>query len=388
MAYTTSRIWYGPEGYQHATWYRPGTPSASMPCIVYRPGGGWAGADVADLESRFWWSSGVNSGSSAYQEDYHVFVLQTASIGYNRAKATGLTAWADATAYALGDYRSHGGRLWTCIDAHTSVLADNEPGVGTTWETKWREVGRNESGQQQVASLGETTPGGLDEMVTNVQQFIGWLRRNAATFDIDPDKICLAGASAGGQMAGCAAYAEEIPWARAMQVYGATRGALNVSCRPNALLLSISPVDFRQHTTYGLLNGLYGEDRTNPEWVALPDADKDAMSPQRVLQRTGLSLPTYLDYAFGTSVHGDGGADSYGNGSPYHHPDNGWAMINVLASARPTGFGRSDCRFVEWNVAGAQFVSRSSQTSAVTNVGATTLLLANHQLEWLASVLA
>jgi hypothetical protein len=350
MAYTTTRVWYGPESYQWAVRYLPSTHtigvSAPLPCIAYRPGGGWRGADVADLESRIWWTYGLNDGASAYNEDYAVFVVNTASIGYNRSKITGLTAWADATAYALGDYRGRSGRLYVCIDAHTSSAANDEPGTGTNWDDYWREVGLNETGLPQVADLGECTPGGLDEMVSNVQQFMAWLKVNAAANGVDDTKIALAGASAGGQMAGCAAYAEEIPWARGGQVYGAARDVPRVSCRPRALLLSITPVDLTYHTQYGLLNGLYGEDSTDGAWVARDAAIKRAMSPLHVLRRTMNPLPTYMDHA-GFGPHTAGTAFTGLTGTPYHHPDNGWLLLRYLASARPTGLGRTDCRFVD-----------------------------------------
>jgi hypothetical protein len=338
------RVWYGPESYQHALWRKPTGHTigvtAPKPCIVYRPGGGWAGADVADLESRGWWYYSLNDATSGYDSTYQVFVLNTASVGYNRAKVTGLTAWVNTTAYALGDYRGHGGRLWVCIDAHTSVLVDNEPGVGATWETKWREIGRNETGQRQVADLGECTPGGLDEAVGNVQQFIGWLRRNAATYGVNPDQICVAGASAGGQLAGCVAYAESIPWAKDSQIYGAARDAFYTSTQPNAALLSITPVDLVRHTTYSLLNGLYGEDASDAVWVAREAAIKRAMSPLYVLKRTGLAIPTCLDFVAAGS-HTAGTAFTGLTGSPYHHPDNGWLMLQYLNAARPTGLAQS-----------------------------------------------
>jgi len=350
MAYTTTRVWYGPESYQWAIRYLPSTHtigvSAPLPCIAYRPGGGWKGADVADLESRVWWASGLNDATSAYNEDYAVMVINTASIGYNRSKATGLTAWVDATAYALGDYRSNAGRLWTCIDAHTSNAANDAPGTGTNWDDYWREVGINETGTQQVANLGECTPGGLDEMVSNIQQFMAWLKVNAAAHGVDATKIALAGASAGGQMAACAAWAEEIPWARGGQFYGAARDVPRALSRPAALLLSITPVDLTYHTTYGLLNGLYGEDGTDAAWVARDAAIKRAMSPLHVLRRTMNPMPTYLDYA-GFGPHTAGTAFTQLTGSPYHEPDNGWLMLQYLTSGRPTGLARTDCRFVD-----------------------------------------
>jgi hypothetical protein len=415
------RVWYGPESYQHALWlkptgFTPGGSPATLPTIVYRPGGGWAGADIADLYERIWWRFGLGDPTSSYEADYNVFVLNTASVGYNRHVFAAVLAWANGTVYALNTRVRHGGRRWicwtahtavtatdepgvgsaweskwrdvgpaglaawvdgtaytlgtqvghdvnagapvdmrpfTCIDAHTAVEADNAPGLGTTWDTKWREIGRNETGDRQVTDQGELTPGGLDEAVGNVQQFIGWLRRNTATYGINPAQICVAGASAGGQLAGCAAYAESIPWAKDSQIYGAARDAFYTSTRPNAALLSITPVDLVRHTTLGLLNGLYGEldAGENAEWVAFDARVKQAMSPLYVLKRTGLAIPTCLEY-IGADVAGHtvGTAFTGLTGSPYHHPDNGWLMLQYLTAARTTGLGQSGHRFYD-NVA-------------------------------------
>lgn len=46
-------------------------------------------------------------------------------------------AWADATAYAIGDLVSSSGVNYYCTAAHTSVLATNRPGTGTAWQTVW-----------------------------------------------------------------------------------------------------------------------------------------------------------------------------------------------------------------------------------------------------------
>jgi hypothetical protein len=420
------RVWYGPESYQHALWlkptgFTPGGSPATLPTIVYRPGGGWAGADIADLYERIWWRFGLGDPTSSYEADYNVFVLNTASVGYNRHVFAAVLAWANGTVYAVGNRVRHGGRRWvcwtahtaatatdepgvgssweskwrdvgpaglaewvdgtaytlgtqvgrgsrpyTCIDAHTAVLADNEPGVGATWDTKWREVGRNETADRQVTDQGELTPGGLDEAVGNVQQFVGWLRRNTATYGINPAQICVAGASAGGQLAGCAAYAESIPWAKDSQIYGAARDAFYTSTQPNAALLSITPVDLVRHTVYGLKNGLYGEDASDAAWVARPASEKRAMSPLYTLKRTGLAIPTCLDFlGYGThSLNVFTGL----TGEPYHHPDNGGLLMQYLAAARTTGIGQTGHIFFDDTSAGV-FRYRTTYTSATVSAG-------------------
>jgi len=49
------------------------------------------------------------------------------------------SAWSDNKGYVVDELVVHGTAPvgYRCIDAHTSVLADDEPGVGTTWTTKW-----------------------------------------------------------------------------------------------------------------------------------------------------------------------------------------------------------------------------------------------------------
>jgi acetyl esterase/lipase len=471
------RVWYGPESYQHALWRKPTAHTigvtAPKPCIVYRPGGGWAGADVADLESRLWWYYSLNDATSGYDSTYQVFVLNTASVGYNRAKVTGLTAWVTATAYADGDFRGRAGLLWQCVLTHTSgdasapsdvwttgrtyvagdtvirrtvtkrqyicilghvasstseaglgvdtatywtdvspatawadatayvvgnvresggsvyycvanhlsAVGTNDPATGTAWEpvwhllgttdnhngtAYWREIVRNETGQRQVADLGECTPGGLDEAVGNVQQFIGWLRRNAATYGVNPDQICVAGASAGGQLAGCVAYAESIPWAKDSQIYGAARDAFYTSTRPNAALLTWTPVDLVRHTVYGLKNGLYGEDSNDAGWVARPADVKRAMSPLYTLKRTGLAVPTCLDF-LGQGTHTLNVFTGL-TGEPYHHPDNGGLLMQYLAAARTTGLGQTGHIFFDDTSAGV-YRYRTTYTSATVSAG-------------------
>lgn len=47
--------------------------------------------------------------------------------------------WANATAYVVGNnVTASNGRQYTCIAAHTSATATDEPGAGTEWATKWR----------------------------------------------------------------------------------------------------------------------------------------------------------------------------------------------------------------------------------------------------------
>lgn len=393
MAYVTQRIWYGLEPYQFMIRYLPSTHtigvSAPLPCIVHRSGGGYKGSDEAELVTRMWYTHGLNDATSDHHETYAVCLLQTAGVGYNSRKATGLTAWVTSTSYAVGDYRaSSTGRLFRCISAHTSSATD-EPLVGANWEDYWAELGPNDTGQQQIANQGELTPGGLDEGALNAQQAIAWLRLNGLAHGIDPNKIALSGASAGGTIAGCAAYGDEMPWARRGMIHGAGRHIPRHSPRPDALILSITPVDFTRFTAFSLLNGLLLESMSDAVWVAQPPARKEAISPLWVLKRTTMAVPTYLDYIDQGSPlsHTPGTAFTQLTGAPAHLPDNGWLMLQLLAGARPNGFGRTDCRFVEHDTSGGYRSYSTFSDSAASNIGTTVQEVADHMFEWLNGIL-
>lgn len=63
------------------------------------------------------------------------------SASANVAPYTSQGAWADATAYSLDDTVTYNSQTWQCISAHTSTLADDRPGTGSSWATKWNEFG-------------------------------------------------------------------------------------------------------------------------------------------------------------------------------------------------------------------------------------------------------
>lgn len=50
-------------------------------------------------------------------------------------------AWADSTAYEIGDRVSYGSNYYACINNHTSVLATNRPSTGTDWDDYWTDNG-------------------------------------------------------------------------------------------------------------------------------------------------------------------------------------------------------------------------------------------------------
>lgn len=401
--YTVDRVWYGFHGPQWAWRYTSAT-AGTLPCIVYIPGGGWKGAQREAFEIEPMWAHGLNRTGGTYVGDYHVFVLNGHGVGYTTQLATfnseysgsadyavgdvvwhdgggtqaryqcrqvngastsviepnvtanwenywwvmgkGTRAWVDGETYAAADYVRHDSTFWRCTRAHTASAANDEPDAGTNQALYWREVGPNEAAYQQLTDTVETTPGFGESGVVDVHQFLGWLKRNASTYSINPDKIILAGASAGGQRAGLAAFSYDQPRAHNGIPAGMYRWAPFDKTRPAAVYLGITPVDFRQYTTGTLLNGLWGRDFTDAEYVAIPQAEKDAASVKRALLRSGLSLPTYLNYFL--SRHDDGNAATVYSTGNYHHALNGWAMLQALTDTRANGgLAETGHRFLE-----------------------------------------
>jgi len=51
--------------------------------------------------------------------------------------ATVLGAWADATAYLVGQVVSYSGTNYVALQSHTSVLANDRPSTGSSWQSYW-----------------------------------------------------------------------------------------------------------------------------------------------------------------------------------------------------------------------------------------------------------
>ena len=444
-AYTVTRGWYGPKGYQHY-WKYTSPTSGTLPAIVYCPGGGWAGAQREAFETEEFWRYGLNNQDNAtYLHDYDVYVINTASYTYtangqyteaawanttlyavgdevHRAglryqcrtahtsvaatdepavgsgwtdvwhlMSRGMLAWVDATAYTEDTQVSHAGARYQCIRAHTASAASDEPGVPAGWDETWREIGVNEAMFRLSVDRAETTPGYLDESVTNVQQFMGWLKRNATAQGTDPDKIILAGNSAGGQRAGCAAYMYDLPYAFDGTPYAASQQVARLGSRPRAVYLNITPVDFRLHTIANLSNRLYGRDLTDGDFTGFANVERDAVSPMRILKRTGLAVPTYLNY-IGTRHDDTVAATVWSTGfSPYHHALNGWLMLKALTDTRANdGLAKTTGnRFIETSATTNNFQVYTDYNGTATNVPYTVagLTAANDFLAWAAATL-
>jgi hypothetical protein len=67
--------------------------------------------------------------------DYNISTKSSGADGPNDISA----AWLTATAYTVGQIRTHNSEDYLCWVAHTSASGD-EPGVGASWETKWLQL--------------------------------------------------------------------------------------------------------------------------------------------------------------------------------------------------------------------------------------------------------
>ena len=79
------------------------------------------------------------------------------------------------------------------------------------------------------------------ESIRDAKSAVRWLREHAATYNIDPDKICASGASAGGHLAAATA---------TLKQWDETSENLSISSKPNLLLLNY-PVYDNGPTGYG-----------------------------------------------------------------------------------------------------------------------------------------
>jgi hypothetical protein len=54
-----------------------------------------------------------------------------------RVTVSGVAAWVNTTAYAVGDLVVQTGVNYYCTTAHTSVAATDQPGTGSSYQSKW-----------------------------------------------------------------------------------------------------------------------------------------------------------------------------------------------------------------------------------------------------------
>ena len=106
------------------------------------------------------------------------------------------------------------------------------------------------------------------ESIKDAKSAIRWLRSNAATYNIDPDKICASGASAGGHLAAATG---------TLQLWDEPSENLSISSKPNLLLLNYpvydngptgyGPTDFRSQ--YLTVSPLHNISATTPPCLTI-----------------------------------------------------------------------------------------------------------------------
>jgi hypothetical protein len=99
-----------------------------------------------------------------------------------------------------------------------------------------------------------------------------------------------------------------------------------------------------------------------------------------------MAIPTYMEYHL-QGPHTAGTSFAQLTGAPAHLPDNGWLLLQTLAGARPVGFGRTDCRFVDGDGSGNYRSYSTFNDAAATTIGTTSQSVGSHLIAWLNGVL-
>lgn len=158
-------------------------------------------------------------------------------------------------------------------------------------------TGGSSANDPTLAQLGEypTTPRYLDSGVRDFQRLVQHVKEHAAEYGIDPENGIVMGSSAGGQVAGCAAYDYSAPFYGEHTAPTARKHVSRVSSSVKGAVLTITPDDWRHHPQLSLQRGLFGIS-TQAEWDVIRPGDKAALSPLGVLRQTRRALPTFLWY--------------------------------------------------------------------------------------------
>lgn len=100
-----------------------------------RPGTKYVAATKSNAEARL--MPFAYNDDDSYLLEFTANAMRVYRNGSQVALPSTPTAWADVTAYAIGDHVSESGTNYYCIQAHTSAAANDQPGSGTNWTDYW-----------------------------------------------------------------------------------------------------------------------------------------------------------------------------------------------------------------------------------------------------------
>lgn len=382
---TWKKFTYGGQNWRRGEYWIPlddEYPSTNplRPCLIYCPGHGWEGR-----HPNYFYGPPLGGVAeplftariepAEVTEPVVAISIWSASNNYGLFDNVSPAAWATSTAYVLEDVVEVSNVIYRCIKAHTSAAAD-EPGVGANWEFKWLVLEGIDVTNQAWSDEPYMTPAFLATGIRDAQAAVQWAKRNADRLGIDPNKVVLMGASAGGQQCGAAAWSRSRAYLDEDSHDVTREFAFDSSSLPQGLILDITPNDWKWYPFEPILMpNLWGREFTVTEWDRYPDRLKSALSPLGALNATGLHCPTYLAYAASRFDHLGGTDDPPYAAADYHHARNGWEMLKKLKA-----LGQSNVVFLE-DADGAGFFER--WTDETTSIEIADTLRDSDIWEWL-----
>ncbi len=342
--YTTER--YGPYPWQTMLVGRSTEVATDKYAYVYCPGGGWGLRDAVPFLSKDeggtpysvrtqLYGGAFDNTDNAEDGNATVFVLNVASESHNagaisvhqgRFSSTyypgqtpdpAPTVWDSdgATAYAVNDRVVTATGTAVCIQAHNSSsdknpsLDSNGDPVGANAATYWNISFTETNLLGRFPNRGEMTPGSLAQSAMDVQRAISHIRRNAASYDIDTDKVLLEGSSAGAQAAGLAAYGPPLNFGHDVHPTVSHQFGTEADCRPNGLVMTIAACQQNNYASVdkgtaaqslflSFMNSLFGQYNltTQSNWADIPQNQKKALDPYWAAYTSGYYCPTYFIY--------------------------------------------------------------------------------------------
>lgn len=382
---------YGPLPWQWLHWYDDET-TIPKPLIIFCPGGGWGlrdprpVTDPAIAGPEPFAAGALLNSDSVYHESYRIAVVNVASNGFNGLDPLGLPKWEVGTMYELdeevavdalydvnGVFVAPAGK-YRCTGDHVADDA-NRPN-GSLGIRFWIELEQNDTGRPKIPNRGDGTPAFGVQGAVDMMRAIAFARVNAWRFYVIPDKIGIAGSSAGGNNAGLAAALSSSTITGLSNPGMTHRGQPVELAHPNAAMLRITPQQLDLYAPTGgggqfrnFMSSLYGpvELRDTADWVNYPDAHKRSLDVYRTMERNGQSCPILLDHMemaqfpsdppggsstllFSTKNHANLTDATMFNTTDVHHPRNGWNLLELLQrSASEGGLEQSGCLLREYD---------------------------------------